>query len=125
LIIDASAFLAFLHDEPGAEVVRKHLPHVLISTLNFCEVIGKYTQRANLPVEDIRCRLHILTSDIIPFDEHQAFLAASWHKAPQPFGLSLADRACLALAKQRGLPVLTADRIWQTLDLGVTVVLIR
>jgi PIN domain nuclease of toxin-antitoxin system len=62
-------------------------------------------------------------SNICPYVA--AFPKAIGGEALQPFGLSLADRACLALAKQRGLPVLTADRIWQTLDLGVAVVLIR
>ena len=125
MIIDASALLALLHNEPGAEYVRRMVPDFVLSTVNFCEVVGKYAYKTGVPVENIRGLISAVTSEIISFDEHQAFLAASWHRQLQPFGLSLGDRACLALAKSRSLPVLTADRIWQTLDLGVDVILIR
>ena len=105
--------------------VRRMVPDFILSTVNLCEVVGKYAQKTGASVESIRSLISVMTSEITPFDEHQAFLAASWHKTLQPFGLSLGDRACLALARVRSLPVLTADRIWQTLDIGVQVVLIR
>lgn len=60
-----------------------------------------------------------------PFDTDLALRAALLRNSTRPYGLSLGDRACLALARREGLPVLTADRSWAKLDVGVEVVLIR
>ena len=62
---------------------------------------------------------------IIEFDQEQAIIAASFDKITKKYGLSLGDRACLALAKHKKLPVLTADKIWKKFDLGLKVQLIR
>jgi len=66
-----------------------------------------------------------LIRELVPFDAEQAFLAANLRKSTRVLGLSLGDRACLALAKKRKLPVLTADRVWVKLSLGLDIHLAR
>lgn len=73
-------------------------------------------------VRDILGGLHL---SIVPFDDELAYDCAGLRPVTKHLGLSLGDRACLALAKREVLPVLTADRVWSELDIGVEVRLIR
>jgi len=124
VVLDASALLAFLHQEPGAEAVEQVLHSATISSVNWCEVAQKRIERGR-PVDSIRAGLVKVGLDIAPFTLEDAETAAEMYQATRFSGLSLGDRACLALARRLGSPALTADRRWEDIDLGVEVRLIR
>ena len=123
-VLDASAVLAVLMGEPGVEPARSRLPGGCLSAVNYSEVLDRATRRCG-SLEAAKRQVDRCDLEVVPFDAEQAAVAASLRPATDPTGLSLADRACLALGLSRGLPVVTADRAWATLDLGVTVELIR
>ncbi len=123
-IMDSSAILAMLHMEPGADKVAAVLSHAVISAVNLAEVVGKLT-RQGLPFSEANRLVRVLQLRIMPYDEPQALATAALLAPTTPYGLSLGDRACLALAQRLSLPVLTADRAWGKLDLGIEVKLIR
>jgi PIN domain nuclease of toxin-antitoxin system len=122
-VFDASAVIAFLQDEPGARQVQTSLSGGLLSAVNLAEIAQwimdvRGEAAARLELEGLPC-------EAVAFDQAQAQEAAALRRTTRARGLSLGDRACLALAKLRGLPVITADRAWATVDVGVEVVLIR
>lgn len=123
-VVDASAVIARLKAEPGAELVEARASDALMSAVNYAEVLAKLS---DLGVADLAALGGVagLNIAIVPFDEPAAMRAGLLRSATRRLGLSLGDRACLALAQATGLPVLTADRAWAELDLGVEVVLIR
>lgn len=123
-VLDASAFLAFLFHEPGWDLVAARIGSSCISAVNLSEVIGKFVARG-VSAELVMDRIRASTVEVVSFSATGAELAASLIPLSRSLGLSLADRACLALAIARDLPVLTADRAWATLDIGVSVHLIR
>ncbi len=94
-----------------------------LSTINLCEVLGRFARDDHDPVEALN-RIRETSIEILPFDSDQAALAAALAPALRPRGLSLGE-ACLALAVSRDLPALTADRAWIDLDVGVEVRVIR
>jgi len=130
VIFDASALLAYLNDEPGAETVEAALSRGgLISAVNWAEVLSK-AEDAGKPAKELAVQL--IDSGIlgpllrvVPLDEIIAERLAELRPATRKHGLSLADRACLALAAQLARPALTADRAWRRLEVGVEIVLIR
>ncbi len=123
-VIDASALLALLNDEPGAGVVLESLPGGAMSAVNLSEVVAKLCG-AGMPEKAIRQALQPLGLEIVPFDEEQSYQAGLLRASTQDAGISLGDRACLSLAKMQGVPALTADRAWSELSVGVTVKVIR
>ena len=123
-VLDASALLAFLRNEPGAEKVASVLTRCCISAVNLTETLGKLVEHGK-PLDDSAYQVERLRIPVIPFDAAQARLAASFGKPARDAGLSLGDRACLALALHEGLPALTTDGQWEKCSLGVTVVKIR
>ena len=123
-VIDASALLALLNGEAGANIVAEALPGGIISAVNLCEVVTKLCG-AGIPENAIHQALHPLGLEIQPFDEEQAYQAGLLRTATQSMGMSLGDRACLSLARTLGLVALTADKTWSSLSIGVTVRLIR
>ncbi|MSQ07148.1 MAG: PIN domain-containing protein [Dehalococcoidia bacterium] len=124
VVLDASALLALLNDEPGAAVVAIEIPGSAISALNLSEVVAKLSD-AGMPEAAIRQALQGLPLDVIPFDQEQAYEAGLLRTATRSAGLSLGDRGCLSLARRLGLPALTADRTWQALAIGAVVRVIR
>ena len=124
VVLDASALLAFLHDEPGGGQVESVLDGAVMSTVNWSEVVQKALQRG-VDVCGIREDVQELGMQIIPFSAKQAELAADLYETARTHGLSLADRACLALALDSQAPILTADRVWQHLKLPLSIELIR
>lgn len=124
IVLDASAMLAFLFGETGHERVAEALLDSVISTVNLAEVLGRFT-RDGVDAQALAPGLKAQGVQCAPFSETQAALAAAMVPHTRRHGLSLGDRACLALAQERSLPVLTADRVWTTLDLGVDVITIR
>jgi PIN domain nuclease of toxin-antitoxin system len=123
-IMDSSAILAMLLMEAGSDKVAELLSHAVLSSVNLAEVIAKLTQRG-VPFSEANRMVRLLQLQIMPFDEPQALASAAMFAPTRPHGLSLGDRACLALAQRMNLPVLTADRVWGKLDLGIEVKLIR
>lgn len=123
-MLDASAILAVLLSEPGAEVARSHLAGGCVSAVNYSEVLARAARRCG-SLESARRQVDRCDLTVVPFDAPQAVLTASLRPATDPAGLSFADRACLALGLSRHLPVVTADRVWVGLDLGVPVEVIR
>jgi len=124
VVLDASALLALLNAEPGAEVVADALPGAAISALNLSEVVAKLSEGGR-PERAIRHALQPLGLDIVPFDEAQAYDAGLLRVATKGTGLSLGDRGCLSLAQRLSLPALTADRTWLELSIGATINVIR
>jgi ribonuclease VapC len=124
LVLDASRLLAFLHDEPGAERVRSALAGALVSAVNLSEVVQK-SLRQQADVSGMRQEFVEVSVIFIPFTEEQAEIAAYLWDKTRHLRLSLADRACLALAMERKRPILTADRVWSELDLDLDILLIR
>lgn len=123
-VIDASAVLALLNDEPGAPAVEARLAGAVLSTVNLAEVVSVLADNG-VPEADIRFAVGALGLASVTFDDAMAFLAGALRPKTKAFGLSLGDRACLALALQSSSPVLTADRTWKDLDLGIEVEVIR
>jgi ribonuclease VapC len=129
-VLDASALLAYLHHEPGYQPVVESLAQgVAISAVNWAEVLTKLSD-IGLDAEGIASELTTGglvggSLQILPFDEPLARRAARLRSATRTLGLSLGDRACLALGQLLGVPVLTADRSWQSLRAGVKLRLIR
>lgn len=121
-VLDASAILALLNNEPGADVVQSALTNsnCFMSVVNWSEVARKLVARG-LGVESVAQTLEGLGLEFKDFDYSQA-VAAALLEAP---ALSLGDRACLALAQSLEVVALTADQIWQTFALGITIELIR
>lgn len=123
-VLDASALLAFLHDEPGAARVREALEGAMVSAVNWAEVVQK-ASRHGVDVTGMREEFEDIGVAFEPFSPEQAEVAARlWHRT-RPWGLSLADRACLALGMESRAAVLTADRDWARFELGIRIVLVR
>jgi PIN domain nuclease of toxin-antitoxin system len=129
-VLDASAFLAYLRDETGAEIVENALiDGCYISIINWVEVLSKVVDLGESPDEIIK-RLRdegLLENslEIIACNEEDAITIAKFRPLTKSAGLSLGDRACLALGKRLNLPVLTADKVWSSLSLGIKINLIR
>ena len=124
VVLDASAILAFLRGESGADVVSGYRGDAIASAVNVAEA-GARLADFGASASDVRRSIALLSMEIIPFDADQAHEAADIRGATRSRGLSLGDRACLQLAARRGLPALTADRLWAEIDVGVEIRLIR
>jgi PIN domain nuclease of toxin-antitoxin system len=128
-VVDASAVVALLRDEPGAERLEELLGAVaasfsnaaFLSTVNLAEVYQQLGPK--LPEKLIGAQDSVI--GIAEFTREHARAAAAMYESTRDVGLSLGDRACLALAKTMGLSALTADRGWAEVDVGVDVQLIR
>ncbi len=124
-VLDASALLAYLLDEPGADAVERALTaDASIGTVNLAEVLSKLADADQDPAEAME-RIGLLPLDVIPFDQVLAVETAYLRPLTARAGLSLGDRACLALARSRRLNVLTADAALEGAAPNVQVVLIR
>jgi ribonuclease VapC len=123
-VLDASALCALLFEEPGHEALMGYLAEAYLSSVNLTEVLTKAVDRKR-PLDRSQGFIAALSLHTVPFDTAQAAVAASIREQTRPFGLSLGDRACLALAIVRGLPVITADRDWKKTGLGVDVRVFR
>ncbi|MFE0752678.1 type II toxin-antitoxin system VapC family toxin [Inquilinus sp. NPDC058860] len=125
-VLDASAVLALLLQEPGGDRVKKMLADAAMTTVNQAEVIG-HLARNGMAEAKARQALELLSFERVPFDEDLAYTTGLLLPLTRSAGLSLGDRACLALAKQLGVPAMTADRPWQDIAgaVGVTIDLIR
>jgi PIN domain nuclease of toxin-antitoxin system len=123
-VLDASALIAFLRKEPGAIRVAKVITRSCISAINLAETISKMVEYGK-PLEAVSFQIERLQIPVIPFDSEQAKIVASFWKPRRSAGLSLGDRACLALALKVSLPALTTESTWEKCNLGVRVIRIR
>lgn len=124
VVLDSSAVLALLLNEPGSQAVAERLVGSLLSAVNLSETVTKLAD-AGVTLEDARRVVAGLSCEIVPFDGDYAFLAASLRGTTRQHGLSLGDRACLALSVQTGWPAMTADRVWEAVEVGVQIIVIR
>ena len=130
MVLDASALLALLQQEPG-QMRATHAVEsgAVISSVNLSEVAAKLRDIgvSEAVVQQAVAALVARGLEVVDFDGALALVAAFLRPATRTLGLSLGDRACLALGKQRGEPVLTTDRAWASLppSLGVEVEVIR
>jgi ribonuclease VapC len=123
-ILDASAILALLNNEPGSERVINVLTAAAISSVNLSEVVAKLAD-SGMSETEVREVISNLGLDVIHFDTEMAYDAGMLRPLTRQGGLSFGDRACLALGKYLGLPILTTDRTWADLELGINVQVIR
>lgn len=110
-VLDSSALLALLFDEPGADRVAAVLPDAVVSAINLAETATKLQDRG---LDETAARAAVAATGvrIIPFSEDLAWIAAGLRASTRDAGLSLGDRACLALAIDRGANAYTADQAW-------------
>lgn len=125
IVLDASALLAILNGEPGADKLTPQLLSTAASsTVNLAEVQSKLVDRGLSPETAWAAALSPV-EEVIPFTAYHAKAAGSMIPETRPFGLSLGERACLALGLTLQAPVYTADRSWKNLKLGVRIHVIR
>jgi ribonuclease VapC len=124
VVADASAVIALLVGEPFTRFEPSRLAYASISAVNLSEVLTRL-QEIGMPDSAAASAVARLNLRVIAFDEPQARATARLRSVTRHAGLSLGDRACLALGDRLGCPVVTADRVWASLDVGVEIVLIR
>ena len=126
-VVDTSALLALINGEPGAATVEEAMdgPDALaLCSVNLAELASKLAEAGMSPhaIRDLIGSLHL---DIYEFVVEDALTTGLLRPLTRPLGLSLGDRACLALARRLRLPVLTTDRAWASVAAGVTIQVIR
>ena len=107
-VLDTSALLAFVGAEPGGDVVARLIGEACISAANWAEAVSKLVDRGG-SLESVRAALCVAPVDVIDFDQALAETAGAMIARTRARGLSLGDRACLALAARKNLPAITAD----------------
>ena len=124
-VFDSSAVLAYVFKETGWNLVEGYLSDCdgVISAVNAAEVFAKAVERVQ--PQTAQNLIADLGIEIVPFCSDQAWLAAGLRRSTREFGLSLGDRACLALAQLRGVSVLTSDKAWTKIQVATTIVCIR
>jgi ribonuclease VapC len=123
-ILDASAVICLIDEEPGAEIVDKLLSRALMSAVNLAEVVSKLQERGGTD-QMIDTTLAEFEFEIIEFDAEQAKLSGKLRNLTRTKGLSLGDRACLALAASRGAIAVTTDKAWKDFEHIARVKLVR
>ena len=124
VVVDASAILALLNQEKGSEEISQWIGNAVISSVNLSEVVAKLAE-GGVTEADIEQILANLNLEVVPFSQEQALRAGILRPLTKSLGLSLGDRACLGLGISLNLSVLTTDKVWANLNLGVEVQLIR
>ena len=125
IVLDASAILAIILGEPGHEKLPPALlTGAVASTVNIAEVMAKLIIAGWTSDEAWEDALSAI-EEVVPFDEEQAKIAGTLIMETRPLGLSLGDRACLALGIALKAPVFTAERTWKKLKLDLRIHLIR
>ncbi len=126
IVLDASAVLAYLQDESGSEKVGVILSEGrgVMSAVNYAEVVGKLLE-AGLPEPSVKVVMENMELQVEPLDDKQAWKAGMLRMSTREFGLSLGDRACLALAYIKRLAVVTADKQWDKLTIDIKIIQLR
>lgn len=123
-VLDASALLAYLKGEPGADSVEPAIGESVISSINWSEVVQKVLVE-EVDVVTMTASLVAAGLKIEPFTQEDAERAARLWVQTKRYGLSLGDRACISLGSRLDATVLTSDRAWSSLDVDVEVQLVR
>jgi PIN domain nuclease of toxin-antitoxin system len=123
-VLDASALLAYLHEERGVDIVAAVMSNAVISSVNLAEVVTRLTSRGDT-LKKVRATLQVVRLQVIDFTRPLAEETGALAVLARRRGLSLGDRAFLALAARENVPAFTADRNWASLDIGVEIRLIR
>jgi len=126
-VLDASAVLAYLQAEKGSEQVERLLTEegdVIISAANYAEVVSKLCD-VGMPESKIQVVLENLELRVMPVDEEQALLIGLLRIKTKKFGLSLGDRACIALGESLNLSIFTTDKQWDNIDSCVKITQLR
>ena len=128
VVLDSSAILTVLYGEPGSAPVIEAMANVetlvLVNSVNLCEVVTKLVL-GGADAQQITKSLRPFLEHAVEFDSQQAIYAGELARLTRPFGLSLGDRACLALAASRGATAWTTDTDWKKLKVGVKIHLLR
>mgnify|MGYP006779033157 FL=1 len=125
VVLDSSALIALIKNEKGAEVVEPLMGRIVMSAINIAEVAGILID-LGMSIEECKNSIEPFVDLIVPLDLQQAFEIALLKKLTKDKGLSIGDRACIALGTAMNLPIYTADKIWQSLNLkDADIVLIR
>ena len=124
VVFDSSALLVYFNGEAGADLVLTLVSDAIISSVNATEVQSRQVRKGE-PPPAAWANIVTATQAIVPFDAVQAEIAGSLIRQTAPYGLSLGDRACLALAMTTGCAVYTADRAWAQLQIGEPIHLVR
>lgn len=129
-VLDASALLCFLQGEKGAELVASAFQEgCILSAVNFAEVLKKLADHGNKPAESYKLLFdNFVVGEvikIIPFSQLDAKIAVELYTETKKYGLSSADRACLSLARQTKCRVLTTDKVWGKLNIGIDIEVLR
>lgn len=124
IVCDTSAVIAALRDEPGGDRVLAQIADSVMSAVNFSELVT-YAARTGSDVDELRTDLAALGVTVHAFDEDMAMVAGRLVEHTKPLGLSLGDRACLALGLALGAPIITTDRSWARLNIGAMIEVIR
>jgi len=123
-VLDASALMAVIRREPGAAFVEARMAGAAMSTVNASEAVMRSVEKG-FSEELVTALISVQRLELIAFDADLALAAARLRPVTRGFGLSFADRACIATAMRRGATIVTADSVWATLDLPCPVELIR
>jgi PIN domain nuclease of toxin-antitoxin system len=123
-VFDASALLAHIGQEPGSDGIDGLAVEALMSAVNLAEVFSKLAERG-LSQSESDMIVYRYRLEVVPFDEELARETGALRPATRSLGFSLGDRACLALARRERLPILTADKSWAKLDLGISIRVFR
>lgn len=115
-VLDASALIAYVWAEAGAEAST--VEGAVMSAVNWAEVAQKVASRGQ-DLSRWRDLFASVAFEVLPFTTSRAEAAAALWPLTRRAGLSLGDRACLALAAELGVPAVTADRTWAAVDVGV------
>jgi PIN domain nuclease of toxin-antitoxin system len=123
-VLDASAILAVIQNEPGASVVMSALQDAVVLTVNYAEVVSKLVERG-ATLQDADAAVQKLALSIVDFDLDLARRTGALRAATKNRGLSLGDRACIALGERQRATVVTSDQRWAGAVPGIDVQLIR
>lgn len=125
IVFDASALIALFAKENGYLQTKKHMKDGIISSVNIAEVYKYCIETQNLTEDEAKALVKLSDIKIVDFCSEQALISASIITRTKPYGLSLGDRSCIALAMFKRYPILTCDTIWQKLDLDVQFIMAR
>jgi ribonuclease VapC len=124
-VLDASALMAVINKEAGGEKLTLEIMSLAVtSTVNLAEVHGKLIQRGFAP-DDAWTATRMTVQEAVDFTAEQAKIAGDLVAQTRSLGLSLGDRACVALGISLRAPIYTADKAWKNLNVGVRIHVIR
>ena len=123
-VLDSSAVLAVIWNEPGSDIVLDRIDGAVMSAVNYAEVLTKISDRG-IDAKRANALLASLAIETVDFDKTQAETSSQLRPQTRHLGLSLGDRACIALALTKGWPVVTADKAWAELSIELEVQLVR